>query len=124
MFPTMEYLAVALGGAAGSVLRYVVSTMFRTAAPGAFPLGTLLVNLLGSFLIGLCAAWVERGAPWVRPWLMAGFLGGFTTFSAFSLENMRLLRDGYLGTALLYALLSVSAGVLLAFAGYAIARLP
>jgi CrcB protein len=118
----MEYLAVALGGAAGSVLRYALSTFFRTAVPGSFPLGTLVVNLLGSFLIGLCAAWLERGMPWIRPWLMAGFLGGFTTFSAFSLENMKLLRDGHLATALGYTLLSVCAGILLAFAGYALAR--
>lgn len=118
----LALLGVALGGAAGSVARFAVSAMFRTA-PGTFPVGTFLVNLLGSFLIGLCAAWAERGAPWVRPWLMAGFLGGFTTFSAFSLENMRLLRDGYLGTALTYALVSVSAGILLAFAGYSLARL-
>lgn len=119
----MDYLAVALGGAAGSLLRYLVSGLLRSPIPGALPVGTFLVNLLGSFLIGLCAAWAERGAPWVRPWLMAGFLGGFTTFSAFSLENMRLLRDGHLGTALTYALVSVSAGILLAFAGYSLARL-
>lgn len=118
-FPPL--LGVALGGAAGSALRYAVSGLFR-AAPGAFPTGTLAVNLLGSLLIGLCAAWAERGAPWVRPWLMTGFLGGFTTFSAFSLENMRLLRDGHAGTALAYALASVAAGVLLAFAGYSFAR--
>jgi len=117
----MDYLAIALGGAAGSVARYAVSTLFRVA-PGTFPVGTLLVNLLGSLLIGVCAAWAERGAPWVRPWLMAGFLGGFTTFSAFSLENVRLLRDGHLGTALAYALVSVGAGILLAFAGYAAVR--
>ena len=120
-FARPALLGVALGGAAGSVLRYLVSHAFK-AAPGAFPTGTLAVNLLGSLLIGLCAAWAERGAPWVRPWLMTGFLGGFTTFSAFSLENMRLLRDGHLGTALVYALTSVAAGVLLAFAGYAAVR--
>lgn len=120
-FPSL--LGVALGGAAGSVARYVVSTMVR-AAPGAFPLGTLVVNLLGSLLIGAAAAWAERGVPWVRPWVMTGFLGGFTTFSAFSLENLRLLRDGHPGTALAYALVSVGAGILLAFAGYSLARVP
>jgi CrcB protein len=55
---------------------------------------------------------------------MAGFLGGFTTFSAFSLENVRLLRDGQAATALVYALVSVTAGLALAFAGYMLARLP
>jgi CrcB protein len=115
----MEYLAIAVGGAAGSVLRYFIQSMFRLSA---FPVGTLIVNLLGSFLIGLCAAWAERGAPWIRPWIMVGFLGGFTTFSAFSLENMRMIRDGQVGMALAYALTSVVAGILLAFAGYMLAR--
>lgn len=116
----MEYLAVAIGGAAGSVLRYFLQSLFRLSA---FPVGTLAVNLLGSFLIGLCAAFAERGSPWIRPWLMTGFLGGFTTFSAFSLENLRLIRDGQVGTALAYALTSLVAGVLLAFAGYSLGNL-
>jgi fluoride exporter len=121
----MDYIAltgVAIGGAAGSVLRHVIQSTFRLSAFPAFPAGTLLINLLGSFLIGLCAALAERGAPWLRPWLMAGFLGGFTTFSAFSLENMRLIREGQAGLALAYALISVVAGLVLAFAGYMLAR--
>jgi len=90
---------------------------------GGFPWGTLAVNLAGSLLIGLCAGWGERqGASWIRPWLMTGFLGGFTTFSAFSLENMSLLREGRVGVALVYAGGSVLAGIGLAFAGYAVAR--
>ncbi len=109
--------AVALGGAAGSVVRYAVQAAFRF-----HPSGTLLVNLAGSFLIGLCAAWAERGAPWLRPWIMTGFLGGFTTFSAFSLENLRMLREGQAGAALLYVAASAAGGVALAFAGYALAR--
>lgn len=117
--PTL--LGVAIGGAVGSLTRSAVTLMFRTTS-GAFPTGTFVVNLVGSLLIGAAAAWAERGALWVRPWLMAGFLGGFTTFSAFSLENLRLLRDGHPGTALAYALVSVVAGVLLAFAGYSLAR--
>lgn len=118
----MNLLLVALGGGAGSALRFLVSGLFR-AAPGTFPLATFLVNLLGSLLIGLCAGWLERGV-WsgVRTLVMAGFLGGFTTFSAFSLENLRLLRDGHPGLALAYALASVVAGILLAFAGYSLAR--
>jgi CrcB protein len=121
----MDYLAltgVAIGGAAGSVLRYTLQSAFRFPAWPSLPAGTLLINLTGSLLIGLCAALAERGAPWVRPWLMAGFLGGFTTFSAFSLENMRLLRDGQAATAFAYALISVVAGLALAFAGYMLAR--
>jgi CrcB protein len=112
-------LAVAVGGAAGSVLRHATQLWLR----GAFPWGTLAVNLLGSLLIGLCAGWSERqGAAWVRPWLMTGFLGGFTTFSAFSLENGQLLREGRFLPALLYIVVSVGAGLALAVAGHALAR--
>ena len=122
----MNYLAltgVALGGAAGSVLRFLVQTTLRPAA-GGFPWGTLAVNLAGSFLIGLCAAFAERqgAGSWIRPWLMVGLLGGFTTFSAFSLENLHLLRGGQLATVFAYVLASVAGGLALAFAGYALAR--
>jgi CrcB protein len=111
-------IGVALGGAAGSVARYAVQAAFRL-----HPAGTLAINLAGSLLIGLCAAWAERGAaPWLRPWIMAGFLGGLTTFSGFSLENLRLLRDGQAGAALLYVGASVVGGIALAAVGYALAR--
>lgn len=110
-------IAVALGGAAGSVARYAVQAAFRLQ-----PSGTLAVNLAGSFLIGLCAAWAERGASWLGPWIMAGFLGGLTTFSGFSLDNLRLLREGQAGAALAYVAASVAGGIALAFAGYALAR--
>jgi CrcB protein len=119
----MTYLAIALGGAVGSVLRYAVQTALRPVSSG-FPWGTLAVNLAGSFLIGLCAALAERpgAAAWIRPGLMVGVLGGFTTFSAFSLENMQLARDGRFLTALLYIVISAAAGLVLALAGYWIAR--
>ena len=110
-------IGVALGGAAGSLARYAVQAAFRL-----HPAGTLAINLAGSFLIGLCAAWAERGAPWLRPWIMAGFLGGLTTFSGFSLENMRMLRDGQPGAAMLYVGASVIGGIGMAFAGHALAR--
>ena len=116
-------IGVALGGAAGSVLRYSIQTALRPVA-GGFPWGTLTVNLAGSFLIGLCAALAERqgAGSWIRPWLMVGLLGGFTTFSAFSLENMHLLRGGQLAMVFAYVLASVAGGLALAFAGYALAR--
>jgi CrcB protein len=122
-FPPMSYLAIALGGAVGSVLRYAVQTALRPASSG-FPWGTLMVNLVGSFLIGLCAALAERqgAGSWIRPWLMVGLLGGFTTFSAFSLENVQMLRNGQAGLVLAYVLVSVAGGLALAFAGYMLAR--
>jgi CrcB protein len=123
----MTYLAIALGGALGSVLRYAIQSAFNGAlrpASSGFPWGTLAVNLTGSFLIGLCAALAERqgAASWIRPWLMVGLLGGFTTFSAFSLENMQLARDGRFLAAFLYIGVSAAAGLALALAGYALAR--
>jgi len=119
----MTYLAIALGGALGSVLRYAVQSALRPAA-GGFPWGTLAVNLAGSFLIGLCAALAERqgAGSWVRPWLMVGFLGGFTTFSAFSLENLHLLRSGQVVSLFTYVAVSVVGGLSLAAAGYIMAR--
>ena len=102
----MTYLAIALGGAAGSVLRYAVQAALRPAS-GGFPWGTLTVNFAGS---------------WIRPWLMVGLLGGFTTFSAFSLENVHLLRNGQLATLFTYVLASVAGGLALALAGYVLAR--
>lgn len=118
----MTYLAIALGGALGSVLRYAVQSALRPVS-GGFPWGTLTVNLVGSFLIGLCAALAERqGGSWIRPWLMVGVLGGFTTFSAFSLENVHLLRGGQLALTFAYLLASVAGGLILAWLGYASAR--
>ena len=79
---------VALGGALGSSLRYLVGLAV------AFPLGTLAVNVAGSFVIGLLwAVQADKGAP-VMAFLMIGLLGGFTTFSSFSLDVMRLIEDG------------------------------
>lgn len=119
----MEYLAVAIGGAAGSVLRYAVQSALRTSS-GGFPWGTLTVNLVGSLLIGLCAAFVERqgAGSWIRPWLMVGLLGGFTTFSAFSLENVHLLRSGQIAALSAYVVVSVAGGLALALTGYLLAR--
>ena len=119
----MTYFAIALGGALGSVLRYLIQSALRPAT-GGFPWGTLAVNLAGSFLIGLCAALAERqgAGSWIRPWLMIGLLGGFTTFSAFSLENVHLLRGGHIALLFLYVLVSVMGGLALALAGYALAR--
>jgi CrcB protein len=91
---------IALGGALGSVLRYLMVT-----AIGA-PLGTLAVNVIGSFAIGVLFVLVSREG-W-QLFLMTGLLGGFTTFSAFSLDTLRLVEQGQLLQAALYALGSVA----------------
>ena len=117
-------LLVALGGAAGAWLRYMVSRLWTQAigpvAAGAFPWATLSVNLAGSLAMGLLAGWLARHGEGGEQWrllLGVGVLGGFTTFSAFSLELANMTQRGELILALGYALVSVLAGVLALFAG-------
>ncbi|HUN64604.1 MAG TPA: fluoride efflux transporter CrcB [Bacteroidota bacterium] len=94
-----RYLFIFLGGGLGSVCRYAVQGLVYRIFPSLFPLGTLLVNITGSFLIGFCmAAFEERFLinPSLRLFLTIGILGGYTTFSSFSYETVALLRDGQL----------------------------
>jgi CrcB protein len=120
----MVYVWVALGGAVGSVARYACSLGAARFAGLGFPWGTLFVNVTGSFAIGVLAALVATdGRPLLgtdaRALLMAGVLGGFTTFSSFSLETLALARGGALGAAALNVVLSLVlclAGVSLGFA--------
>ena len=121
------YLAVGLGSALGSVLRYGVSLASMAVLGGHFPWGTLLVNVLGSCLIGWLAATttrLPRGAlARQQPLLMAGFCGGFTTFSLFSLETLHLAQQGSLGLALLYGIGSLPLCVAAAWMGERLAFL-
>lgn len=123
-------MLVAAGGATGSALRYVASGFAqRHFAAGtnllgmpALPTGTMLVNLTGSFLIGMLAGLVEaRGmpGPGMRLLLVTGVLGGYTTFSALSLETLLLLRGGQSGTALISVAAQLVVGVAAAWAGFA-----
>ena len=101
------FLHVALGGAIGSVARYGVNIMTTRLAPG-LPWGTLTVNILGSLIMGLVAAWFAlRGGQHLAPFLMTGVLGGFTTFSAFSLDTLTLWERGDQMLALGYVFGSV-----------------
>ncbi|KZE39756.1 hypothetical protein AV656_00215 [Bhargavaea cecembensis] len=109
-----EWMAVGLAGMAGAVSRTAISQM--VGYPGGFPYGTLLVNLLGAFL--LCA--LIAAAPLRQQWKAAvhtGFLGSFTTFSALSAELSRMIADEQWGTAFIYVLLSVGGGLLSGLAG-------
>lgn len=117
------WIAVALGGALGSVGRYGVGLAARALWPG-WPWGTLLVNLIGSFVIGLLfAAFLLRPAPeWLRVGLMTGVLGGFTTFSAFSVDTLELLRADGLGGAGLYVVLTLLTGLAACALGMWLAR--
>jgi CrcB protein len=124
----MAYLFVALGGALGSVARYACSGLAVRWLGVGFPWGTLFVNVTGSFAIGLLAALVSTdGRPLLggdaRAFFMVGILGGFTTFSSFSLETLNLARGGTLGAAAANAVLSLAlcfAGVWLGFVAAAL----
>ena len=115
--PLAASLQVALGGALGAVLRYqtggAVARWLGPSAAAAFPWATLAVNVTGSFAMGLLAGCLARhdGAEGWRLLLGVGLLGGFTTFSAFSLELLGLIERGAPGLALAYALVSVAAGL-------------
>jgi CrcB protein len=113
-------LAVAAGGAAGSVARYAVGLALSRTTIG-FPIGTLLVNVLGSFLIGFFARWLS--APGLDPvWRIAltvGFCGGFTTFSTFSAELITLANEGRVMRAAVYVIVSVTLAVLATLLGLA-----
>ena len=117
-------LLVAAGGAIGSVLRWALSGAVQRVTGSAFPWGTFVVNALGSFAIGVLGALaLERAlvSPAARLFLIAGCLGGFTTFSAFSWESVALLRDGQWAQAAFYAFGSLAVGIGGAFAGLALA---
>ena len=107
-------LAVALAGALGALARWGVGSWFGHRFP-SFPWGTLVINVSGSFILGvLFAVLVERnaGSPTMRVALMTGLLGAYTTFSTFSLETFRLFEDGATGSALANIGLSVCLGLL------------
>jgi len=92
-----QLMAVAAGGAAGAVMRWLMAAGIQRLAGGAFPWGTFAVNALGSFLLGFLFVWlIERStaSELVRLALTVGFLGAFTTFSTYSLESIRLLQEG------------------------------
>ena len=119
-----EILMVGCGGFLGSVVRYFSSQWITRIFPVLFPMGTLFVNLTGCLLIGVIIQATENsGQPsaW-RLLLATGFCGGFTTFSAFAQENLRLLQEGHVLHFISYTLLSVSGGILAALAGYLITK--
>lgn len=116
---------IGTGGFIGTIFRYSLSQFIQTRVLSTFPFGTLGVNILGCFVIGLVFALSERtnmSAEW-RLFLATGICGGFTTFSAFSNETFGLLRDGQLWYASVYIIASVLLGVLATFIGYSILKL-
>jgi len=120
-------LSVGIGGGLGSIARYLVGVWVLGRLPYPLPLGTLIVNVLGSFLIGLIAELAVLKAfgvtSEIRMFLVVGVLGGFTTFSSLALEMTVLVRGSEWWWALLYSAGSVVVGLGAAFAGIALAKL-
>ena len=118
-------LLVAAGGAVGSVLRYLVGLWTLRSFGPSFPWGTLTVNITRSFLIGVFAEVIARkfgASAEMRVFLITGILGGYTTFSAFSLDAITLVERGEPVTALIYVASSVVLSALAVFAGLALMR--
>ena len=120
-----NYLAIAIGGTLGCWARYGITEFIERFFGKSFPLATLIINVLGSFLMGfLFIEMLERVAlsPAVRAGILTGGLGGFTTFSTFSMEVVLLTEQGEPGKAALYIILSVILGLVAAFGGVYVAR--
>lgn len=118
-------LAVAMGGALGAVARFWVISAVTALTPHRFPWGTLVVNVLGSFMIGALYVMITERLMLNEQWravLVVGFLGAFTTFSSFSLDALLLLQDGHALLAGLYVLGSVLLCLLCAWGGIALMR--
>jgi CrcB protein len=119
-------LIIGTGGFVGSVARYLVSHLNLTVAFYSVPVGTLLVNIIGSFAIGFLTGIAEKSmilTPEWRLFLMVGLCGGFTTFSAFANENLMLMHNGQFLSVLLYTGLSIFLGFLAVYLGYVLTNL-
>lgn len=117
-----NYLLVGLGGALGSMLRYFTGTIVKNAQ---WPVATFLVNILGSFILGILVAWGIKQEGNMKNWILfagTGVCGGFTTFSAFTVENIRLLQESKWQMALVYILASILFGIIAAFLGFRLAQ--
>lgn len=118
-------VAVGIGSCIGGIFRYLLSQLVQSKFLSTFPFGTLTVNIIGCFLIGLAFGFSERSffpVEW-RLFIVTGFLGGFTTFSSFSNETIALIRDGQNWYALSYVASSVIIGLIATFAGMSVIKL-
>ena len=122
----MKYFVIGLGGAIGAIGRYFLQGVVHQLMGISFPYGTLVVNLLGCFLIGFIMEFSENRFiidPEARLFITVGILGGFTTFSSFGYETFSLLRDGETLRAMLNVILSMVVGLIAVWFGFITARL-
>ena len=120
-----EILIVGLGGFAGSISRYLIQNAVVSRFITIFPLGTFIINIIGSLLIGLIFGFAERYQWMTQEWrlfLAIGFCGSFTTFSTFAFDNLQMIKDGNYYQLFLYISLSLVLGVAIAWLGFILAR--
>ena len=121
----IRYLLVAIGGGTGALMRYVAASAIMTRFGGKFPLGTLVINVTGSFLIGFLMTMLTERLQLDPRWrllLVVGFLGGYTTFSSFEWETYTAVRGGELWTGMLNVVSSVMLGYVAVSLGSMLAR--
>jgi len=120
----IKILALFTGGGIGTLCRYFVSSQSGRLVESGFPIGTTIVNLSGSFIIGFLWALMElmNFSPNLRAFVFIGFLGGYTTFSTYMLENLSLLKGNEVKAMLTNILFSNIAGLLLVVAGFFLGR--
>lgn len=121
----LKLAAIAFGGAIGTLLRYIVSGIDYKFSNGVFPISTFVVNIIGSLVIGFLWGLFERidVSSTVRMVIFIGLLGGFTTFSTFSLENFNLLRDGEFKIAFINIVATNALGVMFVFIGFGASKI-
>lgn len=119
-----RYIMVLVGGAVGSLMRFIIGTAIMARLGGRFPFGTVFINITGSFLIGFAMTFLTERAlnPNWRFLLVVGFLGGYTTFSSFQWETLNLMRDGGRWPALLNGIGSLVVGYVAVWLGTVVAE--
>jgi CrcB protein len=116
----LKYLMVGIGGCLGSILRFWLGSYIGNKMGTRFPYGTFVINITGSFLIGLVFALLTVKTEWSPNWrylIPIGFIGGYTTFSSFEFETLRTMQDGQIGLGLLYVAASVVVGFVAVWGG-------